>query len=516
MTTTDDARAVPTRRRLQWIGLVAGPIGAVMAFLLVRDHVIPPLAPDAAPVAFGPAGRATLGLMVWMAIWWITEAVEVPVTALLPLVVLPLATIGAHAGPSAAMKAAATPYADPLIGLFLGGFVLALAMERWGLHRRIALVTLRLVGPRPMNMIAGFMAITAVMSMWVSNTATTVMMLPIALSVAGLMLGGTDEATRERRNFALCLMLGIAYAASIGGIGTLVGTPPNLLLAGFAREQLGIHISFVRWLAVGVPLVIVFVPLTWALLTRVVYPIARDPIEGGRVLVREQLAGLGPMKRAEWVVFVVFMVTAVAWIARPLVVRFAIGEWRPLAGLTDTGIVLIAAVVLFAFPASVAKHEFVMNWEWARRLPWGILILFGGGLSLAAAVKDYGVAELIGRQARVLDPLPGVLIVVAIATVVIFLTELTSNTATTATLLPVLAGAAPALGLPPLLLLVPATVAASCAFMMPVATPPNAIVFGSGHVTIPQMCRAGLWLNIIGVGLVTALTYGVAMKVLTG
>ncbi len=517
------AQATPRfRSRLQWIGLVAGPVAALAAYLLVPEREIPAIAGDAAPVIFGTAGRATLGLMAWMAIWWLTEAVDVSATALLPLAVLPLVTVGAYSGAAPAVTAAAAPYANPLIALFMGGFILALAMERWGLHKRIALVTLRFVGTRPVNMVAGFMAITAVMSMWVSNTATTVMMLPIALSVARLVAGDEagDEAGAEagaaspRGRFALCLMLGVAYAASIGGIGTLIGTPPNLLLAGFARTQLGIEIGFTRWLAVGLPLVVVFVPLTWLLLTRVIYPVPTGPIEGGRELIRSQLAALGPTSRAEWAVLVVFMITALTWITRPLIAGITLGDARPFAGLTDAGIAVIAALVLFVIPVDVAKREFVMNWEWAKRLPWGILILFGGGLSLAAAVGDHGVAELIGHQARRLDALPGLAIVVAVAVVVIFFTELTSNTATTATLLPILAGAAPALGLPPLLLLVPATLAASCAFMMPVATPPNAIVFGSGHVTIPQMCRAGVWLNIIGVVLVTALTYAIAIPVL--
>ncbi|MBT8486539.1 MAG: DASS family sodium-coupled anion symporter, partial [Phycisphaerae bacterium] len=455
----------------------------------------------------GAAGATTAGLMAWMAIWWVTEAIDVAATALLPLAVLPLATTAAHGSASAAMSAAATPYAHPLIALFMGGFLLALAMERWGLHRRIALTTLAFVGTRPLSVVAGFMAVTAVMSMWVSNTATTVMMLPIALSVTGLL----SEGTRRRRNLALCLMLGVAYAASVGGIGTLIGTPPNLLLAGFARDQLDRDIGFAEWLLVGVPLVVVFVPIIWFMLTRVIYPLDNRPIEGGATLIRSELAALGRMKPGEWATFIVFMLTAAAWITRPLLARVTIGGTHPFAGLTDAGIAVIAALVLFVIPTDLRRRTFVLNWAWARRLPWGILILFGGGLSLAAAVSTHGVADFIGRQAVVLAPLPAWLIVMAIAAGVIFLTELTSNTATTATLLPILAGIAPALGLPPILLIAPAAIAASCAFMMPIATPPNAIVFGSGHVTIPQMCRAGLWLNGIGIVLVTALAYTVIL-----
>ena len=489
-------------RRVAWIGLVAGPLGAVAVYAVV---------PDAAEGAgLGHAGRATLGLMVWMAAWWLTEAIDVAATALLPVAVLPLLTSGTFDTPAAAVTAAASPYAHPLIGLFMGGFMVALAMERWGLHRRIALVTLRFVGTRPVNMIGGFMAVTAMMSMWVSNTATTAMMLPIAISVAGIVAGEAADGRERRRNFALCLMLGIAYAASIGGIGTLIGTPPNLLLAAFVESSGGREITFVRWLGVGLPLVVVFLPATWLLLTRVIFPVDPEPIEGGPELVRREHAKLGPMTRGEWATLVVFTTMALAWITRPVLVA----RIPPLAGLTDAGIAMAAALVLFVIPVDPGQRTFVMNWEWAKRLPWGILILFGGGLSLADAVSRHGVADYLGGFTGSLDALPAWLIVVAVTTGVIFLTELTSNTATTAALLPILAGVAPSLGLDPLLLLVPAAIAASCAFMMPVATPPNAIVFGSGHVTIPQMCRAGLWLNVLGVVLVTTLLYSVARPLL--
>jgi sodium-dependent dicarboxylate transporter 2/3/5 len=488
------------------IGLWAGPLAAVALFVLLPDTVIPP-AGDEGPVTFGAEGRAVLGLMAWMATWWLTGAIDISATALLPVAVLPLLTAAAFDRPAEAVTAAAAPYAHPSIALFLGGFVLALAMERWGLHRRIALTTLRLVGTRPRRVIGGFMAITALLSMWVSNTATTVMMLPIALSVVGLV-------AERRAHFALCLLLGIAYAASVGGIGTLIGTPPNVLLAGFLERTYGIELSFARWLAVGLPLVVVFVPLIWIFLTRVVYPVEPTPIEDGGALIRREAEALGPMKPAEWTTLVVFVLTATAWITRPLLVKLEIAGARPLAALTDAGIAMIAALVLFIVPAGGGK--FVMNWETARRLPWGILVLFGGGLSLAAAVTRHGVADFIGFQARALEGVPPVLVVVLVTAGVIFLTELTSNTATTATLLPLLASVAPALGIEPMLLLVPAVIAASCAFMMPVATPPNAIVFGSGHLTIPQMCRAGIVLNVIGVLLVTILAYAVVVPVLVG
>jgi sodium-dependent dicarboxylate transporter 2/3/5 len=511
-----DEDAPRNRAIIRWSGLIAGPVAAVLLYALVPDRTLTPTG-DETPIVFGPAGRATLGLMAWMAVWWLTEAIDVSATALLPVAILPLVTIETHESARHAVTAAAAPYANRFIALFMGGFMLALSMERWGLHRRIALTTLRFVGTRPMHLVAGFMAITATLSMWVSNTATAVMMLPIALSVHGLLKErGAAEGAADAgsRNLALCLMLGIAYAASIGGIGTLIGTPPNVIFAGFVERELGISISFARWLAVGVPLVVVFVPIAWFVLTRVVYPIGDAPIPGGSDLIRRGLAGLGPMKPGGGVTLVVFSVTAAAWISRPLLASLEIAGARPFAGLTDAGIAMLAALVLFVIPVDLSKPTFTMDWPTARRLPWGILILFGGGLSLAAAVTRHGVADFLGEQTRVLAATPELLVVVAVAAGVIFLTELTSNTATTAALLPILAGVAPALGLHPITLLVPAAIAASCAFMMPVATPPNAIVFGSGHVTIPQMCRAGLWLNLIGIALVTALTYAVALPVL--
>ena len=507
---TEHARAV-AHDRIRWAGLIAGPALGALAFAALPAATTPEAA--ASHVALTLAGRATAGLMVWMATWWITEAIDVAATALLPLAVLPLVTLGEHPSASAAMTGAAAPYANPFIALFLGGFLLSLAMERWRLHRRVALIAIRLVGSRPAAIVAGFMAITTLMSMWVSNTATTVMMLPVAMSV--LHLAHADEVLSgdpaKRPAFATCLMLCIAYAASIGGIGTLIGTPPNLILAGFLEEQYGVTISFVRWLAVGLPLVAVFTPIVWLLMTRWLYPVPREPIAGGHEAVVEELRSLGRPSRGERATFVIFMVTALAWITSPLLREITIAGHRPLAGLSDPGIAIIAALALFVVPVEIRTRTFVLDWESTKRLPWGILILFGGGLSLADAVKSYGVAEFIGVHAHSLASLPTLLIMILIAGAVIALTELTSNTATTATLLPILAGLAPSLGIHPALLLIPTTIAASCAFMMPVATPPNAIVFGSGHVTIPQMCRAGIWLNVIGLVLIVGLAYAVAV-----
>ena len=465
-------------------------------------------------VAFSNAGRATTALAVWMAVWWMTEAVELYATALLPLVALPMTG-------AAPVRAAAAPYAHELIFLFMGGFLIALAMQRWGLHRRLALRALRTAGDHPAGIVACFMGVTAFFSMWVSNTATAVMMLPIALSIISLVEkvepgstanGGSGSKTRP--NFALCLLLGIAYAASIGGIGTIIGTPPNVFLASFIQSSLGEEISFVRWMGVGLPLVAVFLPLAWLMLTRVLYPLRGERIEGSGEVTERAYRELGAMSRGERIVLAVFVLAALSWITRPLLVRVQIGDMQPLAGLSDPVIAMVAALALFVVPVDVKRRVFVMNWETALKLPWGILLLFGGGLSLAAAIRTNGVGEYIGHQLGILSGIPTLLLVMAVVALVIFLTELTSNTATTATFIPILAALAPVFDLHPYMLIVPAAIAASCAFMLPVATPPNAIVFGSGHVSIQQMIRAGFWLNLLGVVLITVLVYTVMMRML--
>jgi sodium-dependent dicarboxylate transporter 2/3/5 len=351
------------------------------------------------------------------------------------------------------------------------------------------------------------------------------MMLPIALSVINLVLvRSPDHATEvERnetgddaaaRNFSVCMLLGVAYAASIGGIGTLIGTPPNLFLASFIESQFGREVSFVRWMAVGVPFVVVFLPIVWLLNTRVLFPVRLRAIEGGREFIVESARGLGRMRKGEWVTLVVFSMAAGSWIFRPLLERVSVAGGHPLQGLTDTGIAMMAAMVLFVVPVDYKSRSFAMNWETAVRLPWGVLLLFGGGLSLAASIERNGVGEFIGSRVAGFGGLPAVALVVVVTTIVIFLTELTSNTATTATFVPILAAVSPSLGVDPYLLIVPATIAASCAFMLPVATPPNALVFGSGHVRIDQMVRAGIWLNLIGIVLITAISFAIVAPVL--
>jgi sodium-dependent dicarboxylate transporter 2/3/5 len=507
------ARLSVSRSAVKWIGLVVGPILAALTYSLLPETF---RGIQGESVVFTHAGRVTAALAVWMAAWWMTEAIPVYATALLPLAVLPVAG-------ASSIKQAAAPYGHELIFLFMGGFILALSMRRWGLHRRFAFSVLRLFGSRPHRLVAGFMVVTAALSMWVSNTATTIMMLPIALSVIRLLrkTGDVRDATKGSReagpqsdNFTLCLLLGIAYAASIGGIGTLIGTPPNLFLASYVRDNLGTEISFVRWMGIGLPLVIVFLPIVWLLLTRVVFPISDRGDDGdvaSDVCAHEEL---GPMNPGEKVTFIVFALTALCWSFRPLLIRADLAGLRPFAGLTDTGIAIVAALALFVIPVDFRRHEFVINWETAVNLPWGLLILFGGGLSLAGAIKTNGVGEFVAGQVGSFAGFHPVFLVVMVITMLVFLTELTSNTATTVTLVPIFAALAYGIGLHPYFLIVPTAIAASCAFMLPVATPPNAIVFGTGHVPISKMTRAGLWLNLVGVGLITALTYAVVVPVL--
>ena len=438
---------------------------------------------------------ACVGLL--MAAWWVTEAIPIPATALLPLALFPILGI-------ASIGDAAVPYANPIIFLFLGGFILAGAMQRWELHRRIALTVVQALGTRPPQVVLGFMVATAFLSMWVSNTATAVMMMPIGLSVIALVAPRDEHGDPGQLNFGTALMLGIAYAASIGGLATLIGTPPNALLAGYVQTTYGVEIGFGRWMLLGLPLVVVALPATWLLLTRVSFPIRIREIPGGRAAMRARLRELGAVSAAERRVALVFVATAVAWITRPL-----LEEAVP--GLSDAGIAMAAALVLFlapagSSPAGVAPPR-LMDWETAEELPWGVLLLFGGGLSLAAAVSDTGLADWIGSALSALDRWPTIALVLTVTAVVLFLTELTSNTATAAALLPVLGPLAVTLGEDPLLLAVPAALAASCAFMMPVATPPNALVYGSGYVTIPQMVRAGFGLNLLFIVLITLAVY---------
>jgi sodium-dependent dicarboxylate transporter 2/3/5 len=485
---------------VRFVGLLAGPLVAGLLYLWLPDHY---LNQHGQFVELSSAARAAAAAGIWMATWWMTEAISVYATALLPLALFPLTG-------AATIKATAASYGHEIIFLFLGGFVLALALERCGLHRRFALRVLQVVGTQPTRIIGAFMGIAAFISMWVTNTATTIMLLPIAMSIIDMM---GEKADCKSSDFSVCLLLGLAYAASIGGIGTIVGTAPNVFIVSFVQSQMGREISFVKWMMIALPLVLVFLPMTWWLLCRVIFSVSKIRLPDIDALLTRLNAELGPMRREEVMTLIIFVLTAVAWVTRPMLNSLSFGGLHPLAGLTDSGIAVIAALALFVTPVNLPAGRFLMNWETAVKLPWGLLILFGGGLSLAAALDNTGFSQFLGSGAAVLSALPAILVVALVVATMIFLTEMTSNTATTATLIPIFYAVAIGLGINPFLLIIPAGIAASCAFMLPVATPPNAIVFGSGLVSIPQMSRAGLALNLIGIVLITLLTYAVVVPV---
>lgn len=441
------------------------------------------------PEGFSPDAWKVLGVTLWMAFWWLTEAMPVPVTALMPLVLFPVLGIFDF-------KTAAAPFAHPLIFLFMGGFIIAKAIEAWGLHRRIALLIVQAFGTRPDYLIASFMLATAILSMWVSNTATTVMMLPIAISIIGVLT--VEKTPGVSTNTGTALLLGIAYSASIGGIGTLVGSPPNALLAAFVQSQFGIELGFAKWMTIGLPVVFIMLPLAWWLLTRVTCPVERHSLPEVDQIIKSEIEAMGPMSLEEKQVLAVFVLTALSWMCRPLMTAVF-----PSMGLTDSGIALIGALVLFIIPAGGDKGDRLMNWSRSVTLPWGILLLFGGGLSLAEGISSSGLADTIGGGLIGLESFPALVLVIAVTALIIFLTEITSNTATTAVFLPIVATVVASVGIAPLQLVVPVALAASCAFMMPVATPPNAIVFASEKLTIAQMAKAGFLLNLISIFVIT-------------
>ncbi|AXJ02351.1 solute carrier family 13 (sodium-dependent dicarboxylate transporter), member 2/3/5 [Cyclonatronum proteinivorum] len=464
------------------IGLFAGP----SAFLLMY------LAPT--PEALSTEAWRVAAVGLFMAIWWVTEAVPIPATALLPIVLFPILEVST-------IGQATAPFANPLIYLFMGGFIIALALEKTNLHRRIALRIVLFVGVKPTSVIIGFMLAAAFLSMWVSNTATAMMMLPIALSIIRLVERGKDISRGElQTNFGMVMLLCLAYACNVGGIGTLIGTPPNALMAGYMLDTYGVEIGFAQWMMLGLPIVIVSLPIIFVILTRLVYPIKITEIPGGKAMIRDELKDAGRMSRAEKMVSIVFLTVASLWIFRPLLEPF-------IPNLSDTGIAIFGAVLMFLLPVSFRNFEFVLQWEDAKRLPWEVLILFGGGLSLAAAITDTGLAEWIGMSISHLDWIPIFALLLLSLLVIIFLTEITSNTATAAAFLPILASVAIMMGYDPMVLAIPAAIGASCAFMLPVATPPNAIVYGSGLVSIPQMARAGFMINLSMVVVISVAVY---------
>ena len=468
--THDDAPALYQR-----VGLVLGPVVAVLIGLF--------LSPD----GLSQAAVYVAAIGAWMAIWWATEAVPVAITAFLPLVIFPILGVSP-------IGDIAAPYAHPIIYLFFGGFVVALAIERCGLHRRIALGVFHLVGTNARALIGGFMLAAAIVSMWISNTSTTLMLLPIAVSVV-TVIGETmpELSVRERGNFGVALLLGLAYGATLGGVSTLVGTPPNAFMVGFMADSYGVEIDFARWMLVGIPVSAVLLPAAWITLTRIVYPVSFTASDDAMKHIAQMRGALGPMSKAEVRTAILFAFLVIGWVGRGLLSGIPV-----IGSVSDTGIAMIAAVAAFLIPSG-KKGQALMVWDDMTKLPWGVLILFGGGLALASVVSSSGLALWLGEQLSPLGAVNLALLVIVATALVIFLTELTSNLATTATFLPVIAAIAVETGQDPLVFVIPVTLAASCAFMLPVATPPNAIVFSSGLVSIPKMARAGALLNIIAV-----------------
>lgn len=464
------------------IGLFLGPALFLLIFFFVR--------PEGLPLA----GTAVLATTAWMAAWWITEAIPIAVTSLLPIVLFPM---------TGAMKAAASTaaYGHYIVFLFLGGFMLAMAFERWNLHKRIALATIYYIGSNLQMIILGAMVATAGLSMWISNTATSVMMLPIAMAIAAQLRDDPSTDEDENATFGKALMLSIAYSASIGGMGTLIGTPVNGVLVGQMETVFNVEISFLEWFSIGFPLVIVLLFICWWYLTRVAFTFKSGGFSGGRQEIRRLQNEMGPMQTEEKRVLALFVITAVLWIVRkPL-----LSEYLP--NINDTTIAIFSASLLFLIPAARDKGRALLTWQEAVKLPWGVVLLMGGGFALAAGFSAGGVAKYVGENLSVPEGIGLLVIILVIVAAVNFLTEVTSNVATTSMLLPVLAAAALPLGIHPYALMVPATLAATCAFMLPVATPPNAVVFGSGYLTIPDMVRAGFRMNLISIVIITAACY---------
>lgn len=445
------------------------------------------------PAGMSESAYSLLSITLWMALWWVTESVPIAITALLPIILFPMTG-------AVDLQTTTASYGHKYIFLYMGGFMLAIAIEKWNLHKRIALNIIKIIGTNISRIILGFMVATAFLSMWISNTATAVMMLPIAMSIVAQLQDNPNTEKNENLIFGKALMLSIAYSASIGGMATLIGTPPNLVFAGYVEETYGIEITFLQWLKFGVPIAIPLLVIAWLYLTKFAFKFKQKEFPGGKEEINRLLVLIGPMKREEKLVSSIFILTAFCWITR----SFILQEFFPF--IDDTIIAMTAGVLLFVVPASDFKKRLI-TWEDAVKLPWGIILLFGGGMALAAGFQITGLASWLGAQMSVFQGLSVLVLVFVVITLVNFFTEFTSNLATTAMLLPILAPIAISLNMNPYMLMVACTIAASCAFMMPVATPPNAVVFGSGYLRIPDMIKSGIWMNIISILFLTLMVY---------
>jgi sodium-dependent dicarboxylate transporter 2/3/5 len=465
----------------KYFGLLFGPLVFILTLIF------------ADPSGLSQEGKAILASTIWIAIWWITEAAPISVTALLPIILFPL-TGGLD------LKTTTAAFGHKFIFLFIGGFILAIAIEKWNLHKRIALNIIRLVGTNKSNIILGFMIATAFLSMWISNTATSVMMLPVALAIIAQLKDNPKTLENENITFGKALMLAIAYSASIGGMATLIGTPPNLVFAGVIKTNYNIEITFLEWMSFGLPVSIILLTICWAYLTKYAFKFKSKEFSSGKDEINNQIKSLGKISYEEKTVLIVFIITALLWIIQSFVLK------KFIPNIDDTIIAIISAVTLFILPTKNIKST-ILKWEDTAKLPWGILLLFGGGMALAKGFDSSGLAIWIGNQLTSLEAFPFILLLFILIASVNFLTEITSNLATTAMILPVLVSLSSVINIHPYFLLIGATVAASCAFMLPVATPPNAVVFGSKLLTINDMVKKGFWMNLISIFVLTLLVY---------
>lgn len=478
------------------IPLILGPLVALLFYFILPEQYI-----TSAGVSetFSHAARACAAIVLWMAIWWFTEAVPIAVTSLLPIVLFPLFGV---MGSSDTLK----EYANGTIFLFLGGFLIAAGIARWHLDRRIALLTIRIVGTKPQQIILGLLLSTSFISAWVSNTATAAMMVPIALAVLKVVRSTREDLPIDRaeHNFGVCVLLAVAYGASLGGVLTLIGTPPNGIFARFVEQTYNVPVSFIDWMLIAFPIVVVMIVATQLLMTKVLFRELVSELPGGKDWVMHEYSKLGPMSRGEKIVLTVFVTAALLWCFGPVIRGIQIGDMTPFKPLSDTVIAMGAGIILFIIPVDYKRGVHALDWSSASdTVAWDVLLLFGGGLSMAAAIQKTGLADIIGAQATFLSSLPEVAAISGLTTLTVFASEFTSNTALAATMMPLVAAVADSIGMHPEALLVATTFGASLAFMMPVGTPPNAIIFGTGRIRIAEMIRAGFRLNVCGIVVVT-------------